>query len=123
MLLEPSDEPRLQLLFVLKTKFAHPLLRARVSTPAYFRAFVATDSDMRGGEQLYDFIEHVLEELDRRVLDTEDVLADPPSRPHAALADTPDGQLRIGCDGGACMAWRFDLRNDGNVTLGCKCDD
>ena len=85
--LDPPDEPALQLLLVLQPFLPDPRLAAGAGLPAVLGALVAADVEPGAGEEVGHLGEHVLQERDGGVVaGAVDVLEDAPGAPAPATA-------------------------------------
>src|SRR5699024_6659456 len=76
---ELADEPALQFVLVGQPLLLDPFLGGVTVLPLGLGAFVPTHVDVGAGEQLDDFVEDVLVELQDVVGDAEDLVEDPPA--------------------------------------------
>src|SRR6185503_16777267 len=114
--LDPPDEPTLELGFVLQVLASDDLLGDRARFPARLRYLIPSYMDVGPREEVDDFGEYVLEERERGVVRTEDVLVHAPRRAHlewtrsaAELGVCRERRLRV--------SRHFDLRDNRYVSL------
>ena len=94
-------------------------LALRSTLPTHFRAFVTADMDIFAGEKRCDFIENILQELERFFLSgTQYDVFYPPD-------DTRCGRFALARQFGICgdcsqlVSRKFDFRNDRDKTVCC----
>ena len=106
------DEVALQVMRVGDAELLHARLDARRLLPLRLDRFVAADVDVLAGEDVDDFGQHVFEELERGLLDVEEILVHAPVGGHfLEWRSRCNAQLRIRDDGRAGVARHFDFRD------------
>lgn len=79
-------------------------------------ALVATDVDVRGGEDVHDLLQHGAAEVEDLLVDPEDGVADSPPGPHVQHPVGTVAQVRIRGQGGTDVAGHFDLGQHGDAS-------
>jgi hypothetical protein len=100
-----------------------PLLRRVRLPPLHRRALVAAEVDVRAREDLQHLTQDGPDEVDRRVVDVQDVVADPPDLPDTELGLREVAELRVRRDRGLHVTGQVDLRDHGDPALGGVGDD
>ena len=91
--------------------------------PSHLRALVATYVDILRREELCDLLEHVVDESQNLVVaSAENVVRDAPLLPYL-VRTAGASKLGIGCKSRLHMSWQVNLRNDGDVAVGCILHD
>ncbi len=103
--------PSLQGAGVLEPELTHAPAGSGAHLPLGSRALVAADVDPCRREDLEELAEHVEAELDRRLVQVEDVIADAPAREHLEWFARVT-QLRVGGDRRLHVTGHVDLRHD-----------
>ena len=111
---DPSDEPALQLMFVLEPFARDDLLRHRARLPSDLRCLVPPDVDQPRGEEREHLGQHVLQELERPLARAEDVVGDAPDGEDLEWSRGA-GELGVGGDGRERVARHLDLGDHGHV--------
>ena len=124
-LLSTADDVALELVFILQTFSLDALLAVGTFLPAILRTFVPTNVEVFAREEGYNFIKHILDELEGRLLTSAiDIIFDTPDITHDILTTIGEaGKLRIRGDSTHTMTWHLDLRDDRHKAILSIADD
>ena len=124
-LLSTADDVALELVFILQTFSLDALLAVGTFLPAILRTFVPTNVEVFAREEGYNFIKHILDELEGRLLTSAiDIIFDTPDITHDILTTIGEaGKLRVRGDSTHTVTWHLDLRDDRHKAILSIADD
>ncbi len=106
-------------MLVLQPFRLHPRLAFRADLPAFLGAFIATDVDVRAGEEVHHLGEHIFQHREYAVIArTEHIIEHAPTALHFVWP-TGAAQLRVSCQSRHRMSRHLDLRN--YIDVPCLC--
>ena len=124
-LLSTADDVALELVFILQAFSLDALLTVGTFLPAILRTFVPSNVEVFAREEGYDFIKHILDELEGRLLTSAiDIIFDTPDITYDILTTIGEaGKLRVRGDSTHTVTWHLDLRDDRHKAILSIADD
>ena len=108
---------------ILQSQFADLRLAFGTGFPAFFRTFVSSDVNIGRREDIHDFIEHILGELQGLFIPAAQHVGEDSELSCHFIRTSGTAQLRIRSEGSQHVSRHIYFGDDGDIAFGCISDD